>query len=47
MKIKITYKPENEKEAAAIMAALLRLLPGAKVRKSERHAPFIHIYITA
>lgn len=46
MKIKISYKPEEEKKAAAAVVALLRLYPGATVRKSDRHAPFLHIYIT-
>lgn len=46
MKIKISYKPEEEKEAAASVVALLRVLPGAKVRKSDRHAPFLHTYLT-
>lgn len=47
MKVKISYKPEEEKKAAATVAALLQVLPGAKVRKSNRHAPFIHTYLTA
>ena len=46
MKIKISYKPEEEKEAAASVVALLRLHPGATVRRSDRHAPFIHTYMT-
>ena len=45
MKIKISHKPEEQKEAAATVAALLRLHPGATVRKSDRHPPFLHIYI--
>lgn len=46
MKIKISYKPEEEKRATAAVVAFLRLFPGATVRKSDRHAPFRHIYIT-
>lgn len=45
MKIKISYKPEEEKKAVAAVVAILRLHPGATVRKSDRHAPFHHIYI--
>lgn len=45
MKIKISYKLEEEKEATASMAAFLRLHPGATVRKSDRHDPYKHIYI--
>lgn len=46
MKVKISYLPEEEKKAVASVVALLRVLPGAKVRKSDRHAPFIHTYLT-
>ena len=46
MKIKISHKSEEQKEAAAAVAALLRLHPGATVRKSDRHAPFLHVYLT-
>ena len=45
MKIKISHKPEEQKDAAATVEVLLRLHPGATVRKSDRHAPFSHIYI--
>lgn len=46
MKIKISYKPDEEKEATASVVAILRIHPGAIVRKSDRHAPFRHIYLT-
>lgn len=45
MKIKISYKPDEEKEAVASMVAFLQIHPGAIVRKSDRHDPFRHIYI--
>lgn len=45
MKITIVYISEEKEEAAADLAALLRLHPGAKVRKSDRHPPYKHIYI--
>ena len=45
MKIKISYKPEEEKKAVAAVVAFLRLHPGSTVRKSDRHDPFRHIYI--
>jgi len=45
-KITIAYLPEDEPEAAAALAALRRLNPDAKVRKSDRHPPFLHIYLT-
>lgn len=46
MKHKISYLPEEEQEAAADLAALLSHHPGAKVRKSDAHPPFKHIYLT-
>ena len=46
MKITIAYIPEEEQEAAADLAALQQLHPRAKVRKSEAHPPFKHIYLT-
>lgn len=45
MKIKISYKSDEEKEATASVVAFLKLHPGATVRKSDRHDPFRHIYI--
>lgn len=46
MKITIAYLPAEQKEAAAVLAALRRLHPDGKVRKSDRHAPFKHFYLT-
>lgn len=46
MKITLAYLPAEDEEAAAVLAALLRLHPSAKLRKSDRHAPFLHIYMT-
>lgn len=45
MKIKFTYLPEEEPQAAAGVAALRRLHPGIMVRESDRHPPFRHIYL--
>ncbi len=47
MKVKLTYIPEEQDAAAAVMAALLRLLPGVRVHKNESKPPFLHIYLTA
>ena len=44
MKITLAYLPVEDEEAAAVLAS--RLHPGAKVRKSDRHAPFLHVYVT-
>lgn len=46
MKITIAYLPEDEKEAAAVLAAFRRLHPEGNVRKSGRHPPYRHIYLT-
>lgn len=46
MKLKLTYIPEEENRAAAVLAALLRRFPGARVRRSHRHPPFKHIYLS-
>lgn len=45
MKIPIAYIAEEEEAAAADLAALLQVHPGAKVRKSDRHPPWKHIYL--
>ena len=46
MKITITHTDAEEREAAGILAALLRLLPGARVHRNVRRPPYIRIYIT-
>lgn len=46
MKITFAYLPAEEQEAAADLAALRRLHPDIKVRKSDAHPPFKHIYVT-
>lgn len=46
MKITVAYLPEDEQDAAAALAALRRLHPDGKVRKSDRYPPFKHFYLT-
>lgn len=46
MKITIAYIPEEETEAAAAVAAIRSINPGITARKSERHPPFMHLYLT-
>lgn len=47
MKLKITYQPEEQEEAAGVLAALLRLLPGAKVRRDKSGEPKqMTVYVT-
>ncbi|USF26950.1 hypothetical protein N510_001883 [Firmicutes bacterium ASF500] len=47
MKITIAYLPEEFREADLIHRFAQGLLDGAKVRKSDRHPPYKHIYLTA
>lgn len=46
MKIKMSYPPEERWIAAAISAFVRHLCPGTKVRESDRHPPYRHIYLT-
>lgn len=46
MKFTIAYRPEEGPDAAAALAALRRLHPGARVHKNDAHPPFKHIYLT-
>lgn len=47
MKVTISYT-EGEKQKANAITALVRGILGAvKIRRSEKHKPFLHIYITA
>lgn len=49
MKISISYRPDDAGEAKQvdiIRAFLKNFLPGAKVRFSDRYAPYLHIYFT-
>lgn len=46
MKITIAYIPEEEREADLICRFVHGMCPGGKIRKSDRHPPFKHIYLT-
>lgn len=46
MKITIAHLPEEEQEATADLAVLLSRHPNGKIRKSDAHPPFKHIYLT-
>lgn len=45
MKVKVSYMPEEEREATKVLKSLLNVLSGVKVRKSDRNPPFKHIYV--
>ena len=46
MKITIAYIPDEQETVTTSVAVLRRIFPEIKVRKSERHPPFRHIYLT-
>lgn len=46
MKWKCTYQPEEEADATADLAVLLRRHPGAKVRRDKSRAPKLAVYVT-
>lgn len=46
VKVKITYKPEQAKEAAAALAALRQMFPTARVHETDRNAPTKALYLT-
>ena len=45
MKITIAHTAEEQEEADAVLSALRPLLDWGKARKSNRHPPFLHIYL--
>ena len=46
MKITLAYLPEETAEAVAAAAAIRITIPNVKVKKSDRHPPFKHMYLT-
>ena len=48
MKITIAYLPEEQQKANNLLRCLYSFLGNGvdKVRESDRHAPFNHIYLT-
>ena len=46
MKITIAYLPGEAEKAATLIKATQELLEVEKIRESERHAPYTHVYIT-
>lgn len=45
MKVKIAYLPGEEQEAESLHNCAKELLKPVKVNRSDRHAPYRHIYI--
>lgn len=46
MKIKITYQQEEVRKMRLIISFITGRMPAAKVRFSDRHAPYFHAYLT-
>lgn len=45
MKITFAYLPEEQEDANSGVSALKRLYPNMKLRKSEKHEPYRHVYL--
>ena len=46
VKIKISYTVDETENADALAADIRKLLPNASVKRSDRHPPYRHIYIS-
>lgn len=46
MKVTIAYTKQEEKAAEEVLALVCGKLPQLRVKKSDLHAPFLHIYIS-
>ena len=46
MKVKISYTASEAKKADALAADIRKLLPNASVKRSDRHPPYRHMYIS-
>ena len=46
MKIRICYQASEAKKADALAADIKRRIPNASVKRSDRHPPYHHIYIS-
>ena len=46
MKIRICYQASEAKRADALAADIKKRLPNASVKRSDRHPPYRHIYIS-
>ena len=46
MKIRICYQASEAKMADALAADIKRRLPNASVKRSDRHPPYRHLYIS-
>ena len=45
MKITIAYQAEEEKAVSSLLGSIRHHLGKVKVRHSDRHKPYLHIYV--
>lgn len=45
MKITITYQPGEDQQARSILDQIRHQLGKVKIKHSDRHKPYLHIYI--
>ena len=46
MKVKISYTADETENADALAADIKKRLPSASVKRSDRHPPYRHLYIS-
>jgi hypothetical protein len=46
MKVKISYLPQEERDATAALTALQLRHPDGRTRRSDRHPPYRQIYFS-
>ena len=46
MKVKISYTADETENADALAADIKKRLPNASVKRSDRHPPYRHLYIS-
>lgn len=46
MKVNISYTASETENAYALAADIKKRLPNARVKRSDRHPPYLHLYIS-
>lgn len=46
MKVHISYQPQEQEAAAAMIQAARQILPYARLHRADNKPPFIHLYLT-
>ena len=46
MKIKISYAPDEERDACAAARAMLKLFPAIRIHKDDNNPPYTRLYMT-